>query len=73
MEPPCTILASTTGTDPASFTSVYSGTCLQKDSLQRFVLPQPIKAKYIELLAHDNYGSPDWIAVAELEVVGTPS
>jgi hypothetical protein len=37
------------------------------------VLPQPIKAKYVKLIAHDNYGSPDWIDVAEFEVVGTPA
>jgi hypothetical protein len=68
-----TILASTSGTDATSFTPVYNGVCQQSATLQKFMLQQPIKAKYIELIAHDNYGSPDWIGVAELEVVGTPA
>lgn len=63
------IWVSTTGTDDASFTKVVSGTCQQKDALQPFPLDTPTEAKYIELKALDNYGSPDWISVAELEAV----
>lgn len=67
------VRVSTTGTDDASFTTVFSGTCEQKSSLQRFTLSQPVTAKYVQLIAKDNYGSPDWISVAEFEVVATPA
>lgn len=67
------IAASTTGSADADFTTVFSGTCQQSNSLQTFTFTSPVTASYIELLAQDNYGSPDWISVAELEIVGTPA
>jgi hypothetical protein len=67
------IRVSTTGTDDASFTTVLTNSCLQKNSLQSFSFPQPVQAKYVELYLVDNYGSPDWITIAEFEAVSKPS
>jgi hypothetical protein len=64
------ILVSTTGTADSDFTQVLQGTCQQKNALQRFKLSAPVRARYIELVAVDNYGSPDWTSVAEVEAVG---
>ena len=63
------IRVSTTGTSDGDFVTVLRGTCQQKATLQPFPLPHPVAARYVELYALDNYGSPDWIAVAEFEVV----
>lgn len=67
------IRVSTAGTADTDFTTVFSGTCLQDSSLQHFPLTTPVPAKYIELYALDNYGSPDWISVAEFEAVSKSS
>jgi sugar lactone lactonase YvrE len=67
------IKVSSTTTDPASFTTVYQGTCKQEAGLQHFTLPVPVRAKYVQLEALSNYGSPDRVAVAEWEVVATAS
>ncbi len=64
------IRVSTTGTDDADFTTVYSGTVQQKQVLQRFQFPQTVPARYVELYALDNYGGSGSIDVAEFEVVG---
>ncbi len=63
------IRVSTTGTDDANFNTVFSGTVKQSHALQRFVFPQPVSARYIELVAVDNYGGTDSIDVAEFEAV----
>ena len=63
------IRVSTTGTDDADFTTVFSGTAKHSHVLQRFVFPQPVSARYIELFAVDNYGGTDSIDVAEFEAV----
>jgi hypothetical protein len=65
------IRVSTTGTADADFTTVFTGVCDQRKALQPFQFPSPVQAKYLELLAVDNYGSPDWVTVAELEVLAT--
>jgi DNA-binding beta-propeller fold protein YncE len=67
------IRVSTTGTSDADFTSVFQGTCKQSNSLQRFTLPVPVLARYVELVALDNYGSAKGVAVAEWELVATES
>ena len=67
------IRVSTTGSDDASFTTVFHGTCKRQDSLQHFHLPVPERAKYIQLVATNNYGSTQRLAVAELEIVATAS
>lgn len=65
------IRVSSTGTDDASFATVYTGTCRREDTLQHFVFPVPVHAKYVELYMRNNYGDPTRLAVAELEVVAT--
>lgn len=67
------IRVSSTGTDDGSFTTVFHGTCREQDELQRFTLPVPVRARYVELVALDNYGSPQRLAVAEWEVVANTS
>lgn len=62
---------STTGTSNADFTSVFQGTCKRSNRLQHFTLPVPVLARYVELVALDNYGSARGVAVAEWEVVAT--
>jgi len=63
------IRVSTTGTDDADFTTVFSGTAKKSHQLQRFVFPQAVSARYIELFAVDNYGGTGSIDVAEFEAV----
>ena len=63
------IRVSTTGTADSDFTTVLTGTTAQQNSLQTFWFKNPMDAKYIELYALNNYGNPDWIAVAEFEAV----
>jgi hypothetical protein len=63
------ILVSTTGTDPADFHSVLTGVCKQENALESFPLTTPVAARYVKLLAVDNYGSAKHIALTELEVV----
>jgi len=65
------IRVSITGTADSDFTTVFTGTCDQRSALQSFQFSSPVPAKYIELFAVDNYGSPDWVTVAELEVLAT--
>lgn len=67
------IRVSTTGSNDASFQTVLHGTCEQKNSLQSFAISPAVKAKYVELYALNNYGDPDWVSVAELEVIGKPT
>jgi len=66
------IRVSTTGSSDADFSTVLTGVCKQQDTLQHFPLTAPVSAKYVEILAADNYGSADWTASAELEVVSAP-
>jgi uncharacterized membrane protein YsdA (DUF1294 family) len=63
------IRVSTTGTDDADFTTAFSGTAKQIHALQRFEFPKPVSARYVELVAVDNYGGTDSIDVAEFEAV----
>ena len=65
------IRVSATGTKDSSFTRVFTGTCQQANKLQRFVLPAPVTARYVELFMRNNYGNSRHLAVAEVEVVGS--
>ncbi|HLJ67360.1 MAG TPA: SMP-30/gluconolactonase/LRE family protein [Chloroflexota bacterium] len=67
------IRISSTGTDDASFTTIYRGHCAHIDTLQVFKLPVPVRARYVELVAIDNYGNPNRLAVAEFEVYASTS
>jgi hypothetical protein len=63
------IKVSTTGLAESDFHQVLSGTAKQQASLQPFDLPSPVVARYVELVALNNYGGPDGIDVAEFELV----
>jgi PKD repeat protein len=64
------IAVSNTTADLSSFTTVLTGTAQNNGTTQEFVFPGgTVDAKYVELLAIDNYGSPYYVAVSELQVV----
>ena len=63
------IRVSSTGSAAEDFSTVYTGRCRQGEALQIFKLPVPVLARYVQLVALNNYGSPKGIAVAELEAV----
>ena len=62
------IWASPAGIDPGSFSKVYAGTAKQSATLQLFKFDQPVRTRYLKLVALNNYGG-DAIDVAELEAV----
>jgi hypothetical protein len=64
------IRTSAGGLTDASFRTILRGTCRQGNYLQAVTLPRPLRVRYVELYALDNYGSKRRLAVAELEVVG---
>jgi hypothetical protein len=55
----------------ATFQTVLTGVCAQTNALQRFAFPQPVSARWVELVAGSTYGSSDAVSVAELEIVST--
>jgi len=61
-----TLQASTTGTEPGDFRTVISDACDYADQLQRFEF-EPIEARYLKLLCHDNHGNDQWIEIASFE------
>jgi F5/8 type C domain/FecR protein len=63
------IRVSTTGSSDQDFTTVLSATAKQSNTLQRFDFGQPAPATYLEFVGLTNYGGPDGIDVAELEIV----
>jgi hypothetical protein len=65
------IRVSTTTLADAAFTTVLNATTTQSNSLQRFTLSQPVRAKYVELFGLTNYGGSDGIDVAEMEIVAS--
>jgi len=72
------IQVSTTTTDTAAFTTVLSSTALNNTRVQEFPLATPVQARYVRLLAKDNYGSACCIGVSSFEVIdsnlgGVPS
>jgi hypothetical protein len=62
------IWTSTTGTAQSNFQQVFAGTLTQDPTLQFFSF-NPVAAKYVELKVVDNFGDPQMVAVAELEIV----
>lgn len=67
-----TIAVSSTTDDPASFVEIFHGTCQRRNALQTFPFPTAFEARYVQITADDNYGNPDHIAIAEIEIAGTP-
>jgi hypothetical protein len=52
-------------TDGQTFSTALTGTALQQDKMQQFHFPQPVDARELQIVALDNYGSPDHVAIAE--------
>jgi hypothetical protein len=67
------LYASTTDRSASSFHLVFAGACEQNNLLQRFVFPEPVLARYIQLVVVDNYGNPKSVIIAEFEAVGHPA
>jgi PKD repeat protein len=61
------LLVSTTTDDAAAFTPVLSGSVANDGTAQEFVLPQPVRARYVRLIARNNHGGAS-LRVATLEV-----
>ncbi len=69
---------STSIADPGAFVDVLAATALDNTSVQEFALPGgPVPARFVRLIAVDNYGSTTGISLAELQVgpvrSGSPS
>ncbi|HEU4389272.1 MAG TPA: PKD domain-containing protein, partial [Blastocatellia bacterium] len=62
------ILVSTTDSADASFATVFSGTLVNNDQLQRFSFT-PVQARYVKLLIKNNYGSTSQTALQAFQVV----
>ncbi|MBV7330997.1 discoidin domain-containing protein [Chloroflexi bacterium TSY] len=63
------IRVSTTITDDAAFTTVFSGTAAATTDLQEFVFAAPVEARYVQLFVHNNHGSNFWIRVNTFQVL----
>lgn len=61
-----TLQVSTTGTAPEDFTTVIADACAYADQLQHFEF-EPVEARYLKLLCHDNHGNDRWIEVSSFE------
>lgn len=57
------VLVSNSGSDDNDFVSVLNGTVPQDDALHTFTI-SPVAARYVKLVAEDNWGSSNYIAVA---------
>jgi hypothetical protein len=60
---------STTDTSPGSFSKILDGQCKRQTGLQEFKLSQQVLARYVKLVAVDNWGGSDGIAVDEAEII----
>lgn len=63
------VRVSTTTSDPAAFTTVFSGTAINGVQVQEFVLSQPTTARYVQLVALTNSGDTCCITLRSFEVV----
>ena len=61
-----TLQASTTGAAPEDFTTVLEGACAYANELQAFTF-QPVEARYLKLVCHDNHGNSQWIELTSFE------
>lgn len=62
------IRVSTTGTDDADFTTVFTGTAVNDATLQQFSFP-PVAARYVQLFVLNNYGSSTGIDVTTFQAI----
>ena len=63
------VRVSTTTLDDAAFHTILSDTALNNSQIQEFPFPAPVEARYVQLLARDNYGSTCCVGVASFEVI----
>lgn len=63
------VRASNTTTADAAFTTVLTGTAADIDRVQEFVLPTPVDARFVRLVALDNHGSTCCVSVRSFEAV----
>jgi hypothetical protein len=54
------------------FHTVFTGAMLQRAGLQAFSFTQPASARYVRLVAIDNFGDQAHLALSEFEVAGHP-
>ncbi|MEW6127269.1 MAG: PKD domain-containing protein, partial [Acidobacteriota bacterium] len=68
------IQISTTTTDAAAFTTVLSGTMQLNVTLQQFVFPGgAVRARYVKLVAKNNYGSTSNVQLARFQMISLGS
>jgi hypothetical protein len=60
---------STTDSNPGSFSKFFDGQCKRQTGLQEFKLTGQVRATYMKLVALDNWGGTDGIAVDEVEII----
>jgi PKD repeat protein len=63
------VRVSTTTTEPAAFTTVLSDVALDAATVQEFALAATTPARYVQLFALDNWGSPCCVAVRGFEAL----
>ncbi|WP_020560213.1 VWA domain-containing protein [Thiofilum flexile] len=59
--------------DGSNFTSILEGILSTVTQEQAFVLPNPIKARFVQLTILTNYGNTDDIRLGEFKVIGSPT
>jgi len=64
------VRVSPTTADAEAFTTVLSAVAQNTSSVvQEFVLPSPVRARYVQLFEHDNYGDASQIVIANFEAI----
>jgi hypothetical protein len=63
------IRVSTTLTEDAAFTTIFSGTMTKTADLQEFVFVAPVRARYVQLFVRNNYGGTSYLRVNTLQVL----
>ncbi|HEY7510113.1 MAG TPA: Ig-like domain-containing protein, partial [Vicinamibacteria bacterium] len=63
------VLASATGTADTDFTSVLGDMAVDSNRVQEFPLPAAVEARYLKLVALDNWGSTCCISIKSFEAV----
>lgn len=65
-----TISVSSTSAE-TGFSQVLNATLAEDTDTQLFHLQQPVKARWIRLTIHNNYGNPEWTELFSLRAMGT--
>jgi RHS repeat-associated protein len=64
------VQVSATTADDAAFTTVVTAVAAYHDRIQEFPFSAPVEARYVRLVAVDNYGGTG-VSIRDLEVIGT--